>query len=216
MAMPRDQLALLGAYVDGVGELSPDERHGVERALEDDAAKAEHAEVRGLIDRLRELPPEGAEPDWAAMERSIRDAVGAEVPRPWWRRWTAILPATTLVTGMAVLMLVMWGRGAQVVEVPLAVPPAHDAAPTREAAHEDGRDNVVALWLDGAEIDVDVSQAHDLLGAAPTADDETGEDEALLPSAGLAWVDNLDEAALDRAEHWLDSDHQEIPVRKKG
>lgn len=206
--MKRDDLDLLAAYVDGIAELSPDERHGVERALGDDEARVEEGEVRGLIERLRALPSEGAEPDWGAMERSIRDAVGAELPRPWWRRWSAILPATTFVTALAVLVLVMWGRGPQVLEAPLAVPPAHDVAPTREVAHEDPRAEVVTLWLDGAEVEVDTASvaAHDLLAEAPSADDD--DDDSLLPS-DLGWVDHLDDAALDRAERWLDT-------RKKG
>ncbi|HEY0191834.1 MAG TPA: hypothetical protein VGC42_11985 [Kofleriaceae bacterium] len=176
----------------------------------------EHAETRAVIDRLRALPPEGVEPDWAAMERSIREAVGTEVPRPWWRRWTALLPATTLVTALGVLLLVMWGRGPQVVDAPLAVPPARDLPATRDVAHEDPRENVVTLWLDGAELEIDAAApaARALVGEAGL-EEEPAENDVLLPAGDLAWVDGLDDAALDRAEHWLDR-KPEIPVRKKG
>jgi hypothetical protein len=167
------------------------------------------AEHRGLIQRLRALPPEGDEPDWSAMERAIREAVGDAVPRPWWRRWTAILPATTFVTAMAVLLLVLWGRGARVVEAPLAVP-AHAPAPAsgHPAEPDAAGGNVVTLWLDGAEVEVDT---------APVAEapDDDASDDGLLPGSDLAWVDRLDDAALDRAERWLDA-RQEIPARKKG
>src|SRR5262245_62960485 len=89
---PRE-LGLLTAYVDGVAELSPDERKRIEARLADDPpARADEAEVRALLGRLRELPPEGNEPDWSAMERSIRAAVGSEVPRPWWRAWRWLVP----------------------------------------------------------------------------------------------------------------------------
>jgi anti-sigma factor RsiW len=195
---------LLAAYADGIAELSPDERHRIEAHLAaDPAARAEHAGVRGLLDQLRALPPEGAEPDWAAMERSIRAAVGPDAPRPWWRSWRWIAPATTLMAGLAVLLLVMWPRTAPVSEP--ATPPGH--ALTRP--HELDRappvaEDVVALWLDGHEVEVDLS-ASDMLGES-SLDEESGEGDAnagLLPATDLAWVDGLDADALSRAERWL-------------
>src|SRR5690349_20622439 len=88
--------ALLTAYVDGVAELPIDERRAVEAWLADDpAGRAEADGVQALLGQLRALPPRtdagdapGGEPDWSAMERSIRQAV-ADLPvrMPWWRRW---------------------------------------------------------------------------------------------------------------------------------
>lgn len=220
----RDERAaeLLTAYVDGVSELLPDERRRVEALLAGDGdARADQAMVRGLIDELRALPPEGSEsgePDWAAMERSIRDAVGREVPRPWWRRWTWLAPAATLATAMAVL-LVLWSRldtDERTPVLPRVAPPARPG--DHEVAREDrdeSRDKIVPLWLDGAEVDVDVSASAMLGDALPGAaaqappDDEEAAPElgdpdlALLPATDLAWIDHLDDDALSRAEDWL-------------
>lgn len=194
---------LLTAYADGIAELLPDERHRIEAALEaEPALRGEQAQIASLLGRLRDLPSEGAEPDWSALERSIRDAVGSEVPKPWWRRWTWLAPATTtLVTAMAVLIFVMWPR-AQVIVEPAPVPTPRAPAP----APAEQPDPVVGLWLDGAVVEVDLTapDAANLL-AEPTAvaaDDEQA-DDSLLPAAGLAWVDHLDAAGLDRAERYL-------------
>jgi len=183
------------AYVDGVAELSLDERRGVEaRLAREPDARAEHAAVRTLLGRLRALPPEGREPDWTAMERSIRDAVGDAVPRPWWRRWTWLAPIATLATAAAILFVV-WPRPA------LRVTPHPTVAqPTAPAAPEDSV-GAVALWLDGAQVDVEPDAAAALIALDP-ADDEPDE-VALLPASDLAWVDNLDDDAIARAERWL-------------
>jgi anti-sigma factor RsiW len=228
---PRDrrddeaESALLTAYVDGVAELSPDERHRVEDQLaRDPQARADADAVKSLLDQLRALPPSyegGSEPDWAAMERSIRHAVAAEPPRPWWRSWRWLVPAMTCATATAVLILI-WPRTQAVLpERPPAVRPHAPAL-----SEPTPGDSVVALWLDGAEVDVDLSApdvASELFGAVPGTPpgelgetgepgepSETGETDevGLLPATDLAWVDHLDAAALDRAEHWLS--------RKKG
>src|SRR5690349_1729368 len=88
---------LLAAYVDGVAELPIEDRRAVETWLAGDPdARADAAAVHGLLDQLRALPPSGGdEPDWAAMERSIRLAVDAVPSRPWWRRWQWLVPAMT-------------------------------------------------------------------------------------------------------------------------
>jgi len=215
---PRSQL--LTAYVDGVTELSPDERRGVEAWLADDpAARRESDAVHAVLDQLRALPPnagEVAEPDWAAMERSIRQAVATEPIRPWWRRWQWLVPAMTCATAAAVL-LVIWPRPAPVmapphrhVPEPVATEPTTTEPTTTEPTTTDG---VVALWLDGSEVDVDLAATEPLgdagfeIGGAPrddAADDgDDGDEVGLLPATDLVWVDRLDDAALDRAERWL-------------
>lgn len=192
---------LLSAYVDGVAQLSPDERRRVEALLErDPAARADQATVRALLDRVRALPPEGGEPDWAAMERSIGQAVGPSVPRAWWRSRRWLVPLSTFATAVAVL-LVLWAR------------PATRSAPVvavDRGDHEPPPPDTVPLWLDGAEIDVDLSAA-ELLGDPGIGEDddlaeaeaETETDVGLLPSSSLAWVDRLDDDAIERAERWL-------------
>jgi hypothetical protein len=199
---------LLTAYVDGVTELSTDERRRLAaRLASDPAARADEVRVRSMLDQLRALPPEGTEPDWGAMERSIQHAVhqagGRDVPRVWWRSWKWLAPTTTLATAMIVL-LVMWARPQAMVQ-----PTGLDRlAPTPRATIGD---DFVPLWLDGAEVDVDLS-ASELLGDAAPGDDDPAmpdgaadADPGLLPSTDLAWVDRLDDAALVRAERWLAS-----------
>lgn len=207
---------LLTAYVDGVAELPADERRAVEGWLAGDAAaRDEAAALRGVLGELRALPAideaAGSEPDWAAMERSIRQAV-ADVPiRPWWRRWQWLVPAMTCATAAAVLVVV-WPR-AQTVPVamperaPITAPPATPATPSPGAASAATGDEAFALWLDGRIVEVDPAVApsavDDVLGDvdAPTAGDAF--DDALLPATDLAWLQSLDEDELARAERWL-------------
>ncbi len=212
--MRRDTDQLITAYVDGVAELTPDERKRVEeRIARDPDARGEAEQVRALLDRLRELPHEGTEPDWAAMERSIGNAVGREVPRPWWRDWRWIVPLTTLATATTILLVTWSHRVPEVATLPpLPVAPRHVEEPAPST-------DVVPLWLDGAEVDVDET-SNDTVGAIESIEGELGipsdtapegsaDDASLLPTTDLAWVDGLDDAALDRAEQWLSH-------RKKG
>ncbi|HEX3482582.1 MAG TPA: hypothetical protein VHT91_46550 [Kofleriaceae bacterium] len=237
---------LLTAYVDGVAELPVDERRTVERWLADDpAARADADAVHDLLGRLRALPPTydtGEPPDWAAMERSIRQAVADQAPVPWWRRWRWLVPAMTCTTAAAIA-IALWPRS------PVGLGSAPAPGPAREAALQPGREpppgeDVVPLWLDGSEVDVDLSRPgapgaiDQVLGTAggPTAHaDEPGNEAGneidaaspvdeigLLPAAGMAWIDDLDDAALDRAERLLarppGPDHPAPtgPARSKG
>jgi anti-sigma factor RsiW len=212
---------LLTAYVDGVSELSPADRKRIEAQLAGaPQARADEAQLRALLGRLRALPPEGDEPDWAAMERSIHAAVGDEVPRPWWRAWRWLVPLTSFATAAAVLILLASrpspsrAPSAPVASVDVGTPATPDradrGAPADRAEPAGDRPVIVPLWLDGVEVDVDLSAAEILRGpdageydpAQPGADDDDG---ALLPSTGLSWVDHLDDDALSRAERWLAS-----------
>jgi hypothetical protein len=232
---------LLTAYVDGVAELPVAERRAIEARLAGDpAARAEADAVAALLGQLRALPPDaGDEPDWQAMERSIRLAVADAPIRPWWRSWKWLVPAMTCATAAAV-MLALWPRASSMTAgVPAAgsAPLVGDMGATdtrhREPAHEIGRepaagDGVVALWLDGGEVDVDLSRTEtagglgDLLGGdapdgaeAPDAAAGGRDDLGLWPATGMAWVDNLDDAALDRVEHWLESPQTRASQGKK-
>lgn len=204
---------LLTAYVDGVAEVPLEERHRVEVWLASDpGARADEAAVRALLGTLRELPPEGTEPDWTAMAQSIHAAVGHDVPRRWWRSWRWLVPLTTCAMA-AVVLLVIWPRLASVRDPAPVAAPAMDAGAREPAPRED----TVALWLDGAAVDVDLSAA-DLLGASDLDDDPPSDDvdgaEALLPASNLAWVDRLDDAALSRVERWLAT--SDSPARPTG
>lgn len=204
-----DAAELISAYVDGVSELSLDDRRSVEARLAGDpAARADEVATRGLLDQLRTMPHEGDEPDWSAMERSIRAAVGDEVPRPWWRAWRWLVPLMSCATAAAVLLL-LWSRPQPrpVRELtPRPVGRSSQPVPTVPAP-EAVDEAVVPLWLDGAEVDVDLSAADMLRVPGITDDDAPGDADgdgvALLPASDLEWVDHLDDAAMARAERWL-------------
>jgi hypothetical protein len=121
----------------------------------------------------------------------------------------------------AAVAVALWPRLAQS-PGPVAVPRMaqdHAPPPGHEPPGTPGND-LVALWLDGSEVDVDLARPEavdqvlgdallgsaggpalrsDDLDAARAPVDELG----VLPSAGMAWVDDLDDAALDRAERLL-------------
>jgi anti-sigma factor RsiW len=211
-----DDRALLGAYVDGVAELTPDERRAAEAWLvSDPAARAEADALRGLVDQLRALPPAGDEPDWSAMERAIRHAVDGVPARPWWRRGRWWMPALTCATAAAVLVAA-WPS---VAPAPEHAPPQDGAARAPDERDPDAAGAIVPLWLAGGEVevDVDLAAASDIggmfgdldVGLEPAAEDNNDEvapptaEPGLLPAGDLAWVDRLDDAALERAEHWL-------------
>jgi hypothetical protein len=174
---------LTTAYLDGVGELTADERKRVEAVLDPEQATA----TRELLGQLRALPNEGTEPDWNVLEREIRLAVGPQVPTSWWRklRW--------------LVMLLVMNHSHGIPIAPITEPqqlPVHAA----EAPEVD----TTAIWLDGQAVELDnnfdPSVLYDDDGTEQLADDS----HALLPVDNLQWLDALDEHALDRAEHWLD------------
>jgi len=198
---------LLTAYVDGVSELTAGERRAVEaRIAGDDALRAEAEQTRALLGQLRDLAPAadrasaGGEPDWAALERSILDAVGPDVPRPWWRRlgWRWAMPAAALAVGAAILALFLRTPEPATAPTPeVARPAPAPAAPQAAPAPEPGE--TMALWLDGEDVEIDL--AAEELPDAPWESDHNLED--LLPASDLAWVDDLVGEELERAEALL-------------
>src|SRR5512132_680930 len=108
-------------------------------------------EDRELVAKLRELPPEGVEPDWQALEAAIRAEVGSDPPRPWWRNWRWIIPVWALATTAVVALLVM--RADKPVEQHAVAPARPDAGvpdePPRPAAA------TTAVWLDGEMVEID-------------------------------------------------------------
>lgn len=194
----RDPDALLAAYVDGVGELTTEERKQVEARIAEDPAWREEAEAtRGLLGRLRELPGEGAEPDWAAMERAIRAEVGPEAPRAWWRGWRWLVPIGAFAVAGAALVLVLRTpeRAAETAE---PVGP-RDAGAEHVSLPPVGEPETTALWLDGAAVEIDLQTAELAEDEEPAAEPEIG----LIPSDDLAWVDELGDDDIAAAEAWL-------------
>jgi len=154
-----------------------------------------------LIARLRALPPEGTEPDWDALEKSIRAAVGPTVPRPWWRRWQYLVPIGALAATAAAALL--WLHRPDPEPAPVALP-----APVVEPAPEPA----MAMWMDGKIIDLEDVDPSAILDddldreaqAALSNDGTAAPLGGILPAGDLGWIDNLDDSALDRAEQWLD------------
>lgn len=193
---------LISAYLDGVAELTSDERKRVGELVRDEPeAAAEAAAVRAMIGELRALPHEGREPEWSVLEREIRLAVGPQVPSGWRRAWVWLIPGGALVAGAAIMLLLAHpGR-----EVASAPAPIAERAPVAALPTGEGPPAGEAIWLDGEAVelgDVDPSFSSDDAG------DDTGEaladESGLLPATNLDWIDDLDERALDRAEAWLD------------
>jgi hypothetical protein len=184
---------LTTAYLDGVGELTADERKRVEAGLDPKEATA----TRELLGQLRALPNEGTEPDWNVLEREIRLAVGPQVPTSWWRKLRWLVPASAIAVSAAVVLLVMnHSHG-----IPIAPITEPQQLPVQAEAPEV---DTTAIWLDGHAVELDnnfdPSVLYDDDGTEQLADDS----HALLPVDNLQWLDSLDEHALDRAEHWLD------------
>jgi hypothetical protein len=209
---------LLTAYVDGVGELTSDERRRVEQRLADDPAlRADADAIRALLERTRELPGPAREPDWSAMERQIRESVGPAVPMPWWRRARWLAPASALVTTAAIALVWLHHVPATRTTPTVATVPTlteHLAAgpstsgPSAPAEAAPPRAPSTTLYIDGQVVDLSNVDPTLLLDDGDTGDDTAETDTGLLPAADYGWIDRLDDQAMDRAERWL--------ARKKG
>jgi len=161
------------------------------------------ADDRALVAKLKELPPEGSEPDWQALEAAIRAEVGDDAPRPWWRNWRWIVPVWVLATTAVVALLVM--RGGKPVEHQAVVGPGRLDAGVVESPAPAAATS--AMWLDGEAVEldnVDGSALDELDGEARAAlapeGDVTG---GILPVADYGWIDTLDDEAVGVAEDWL-------------
>lgn len=154
-----------------------------------------------LIAQLRALPPEGNEPDWDALERSIREAVGPDLPKPSPKLWQYLVPIGALAATAAAALL--WLHRPEPEAIAVSPPPA-----VIEPEHEPA----MAMWMDGKIIDLEDVDPSAILDddldreaqAALATDDTTAPIGGILPAGDLQWIDNLDDSALDRAEQWLE------------
>jgi hypothetical protein len=199
----KGDVELLAAYVDGVAELSLDERKRVDDLLaRDPALRAQEAETRALVGQLRDLPPEGGEPDWSALENGIKAAVTNDEPSPWWARlrWRYIVPGVALAMTAAIVALVL--RDPAPKPEPAIVKSAPPVAPIETV--EDDPMASTPLWLDGTDLDVAL-EAAELFDLEWDLDEESLPETAeLLPPTDLGWIDELDPDALERAEQFLE------------
>jgi anti-sigma factor RsiW len=205
-----DDEELLTAYLDGVGELTPDERKRVELRLERDPDfKREADELRAVLDQARSsasVQP-AAEPDWSALERQIRESVGPAVPMPWWRRMRWLAPISTLATTAAIALL--WLHHAPTDHATLAPRDAGNVAIVAPPAAPVAAPEVAkptTIYIDGQIIDVSNVDPEALVNDG--ASDDTASSSGLLPASDYGWIDQLDDKAMERAERWL--------ARKKG
>ncbi len=199
----RGDVELLSAYVDGVSELSLDERRRVDDLIaRDPSLRQAEGETRTLIGQLRDLPPVGTEPDWSALERGIGDAVGPlETRAPWWQRlrWRFIVPGVALAMTAAILALVLHDPK------PTGTEPS--PMPVVEITDDESTDELAIstpLWLDGTDLEVAL-EAAEMFDLDWELDEESLPETAeLLPPTDLEWVDDLDGESLDRAEQFLE------------
>src|SRR5688500_3885116 len=180
---------LLAAYVDGVSELSLDERKRVDDLLaRDPSLRREEAATRDLLGQLRELPPAGNEPDWSALERSIGDAVGKDVPVPWYARlrWRWIVPSVALATAAAIIALVVHDPSPAAIDTAIV-----KTAPPAPMTIDEIAELSTPLWLDGTDLEVAI-EAAELFDLDWDLDEESIPETAeLLPLTDLEWVDEL-------------------------
>jgi anti-sigma factor RsiW len=208
-----DDEELLTAYLDGVAELTPDERRRVEQRLANDPALQREAdELRSLIQRTRASAMPTVEPDWSALERQVREAVGPTVPLPFWRRLRWLAPVGTLVTTAAIALIwlhhtptdraaIVHDAGTLALVAPAA--PAAPAPAVEPAA-------APAVYIDGQVIDISNVDPEALMDDMDGSPDDTAAaepDSALLPAADYNWIDQLDDQAMERAERWLERKH---------
>ncbi|HEY1549904.1 MAG TPA: hypothetical protein VGG28_18875 [Kofleriaceae bacterium] len=208
-----DDEELLTAYLDGVAELTPDERKRVELRLERDPDfKREADELRAVLDQARASAASSVEPardpDWSALERQIREAVGPTVPMPWWRRMRWLAPISTLATTAAIALI--WLHHAPADHATLAPRDAGNvaiiAAPAPAPAPPEAA-KPTTMYIDGQVIDISNVDPEALVNDGTS--DNTAAGNELLPAADYGWIDQLDDKAMDRAERWL-------ATRKKG
>ena len=207
---------LLTAYLDGVSELTPDERKRVELRLDRDPEfKREADELRAVIEQARAgaSVDATAEPDWSALERQIREAVGPTVPMPWWRRMRWLAPISTLATTAAIALVwlhhapadhaqVTPDRDASVAFIAPSAPTHVEAAPAPKPAA------ATTIYIDGQIIDVSNVDPEALVNDSASDGTADASSSGLLPASDYGWIDQLDDKAMERAERWL--------ARKKG
>src|SRR2546430_15675538 len=113
---------LLSAYVDGIAELTPDERRHVDGLLaREPSLRADVEATREVLADLRAMPQPGAEPNWGALEKSIRAAVATERAPRHWLRW--FVPAFTCIAAAAIALLILLPDGKRAEPIAHATPP---------------------------------------------------------------------------------------------
>ncbi len=212
-----DDEELLTAYLDGVSELTPDERKRVEvRLARDPDFKREADELRAVLDQARASASveaaSGDDPDWSALERQIREAVGPTVPMPWYRRMRWLAPISTLATTAAIALVWLHHAPADHAQVTherdASVAFIAPIAPRVEAAPAARPAEATTIYIDGQIIDISNVDPEALINDGASDGTADASSSGLLPASDYGWIDQLDDKAMERAERWL--------ARKKG
>lgn len=198
-------LALLADLVGGIEPTDPRFARS-EALLADAASRAELDEHRRLVALLKEHAPPAANPNWHALEASIRRACEAEKPAPrsWlrWLRW----PVLALGVAAAALALARLRTEAPDVKPPeVAKADARPSGLVTSARHD-------APSAPSAHDAPSAPSAHDAPSApsAPSAPDTPSAHDA--PDLIAAWAALPDEAGwLDRAEGLSEGTEEVLP-----
>jgi hypothetical protein len=179
---------LIAAYADDPASLTADERRAVEELCARDAEAATALdEARAALGALREARPAFVEPDWAAMQARIGEAVRRD------RRRRGMMIGAALAAAAAIVLVVALGArqrpGSTTAQRPDAMAAEPELTEDELAAELDVPDDLGGITVDDALIDEAAA-----LGDEP---DEGGEPERLLPDA--TWIDELSDEELDRA-----------------
>ncbi len=181
-------------------------RGTINRRSHDDGPDLDPSE-QAIVGRLRALLPEGNEPDWNALEASIRSEVRDQpMYRPWWQRWQYLVPLGALAATAGLALVVMKTNDAQR-QASLTVP--RDAG-TSERGEPSIREPAPTLWLDGEPVELDEISPAALDEVVPDPEIyEEGDDasdaasDGILPVIDDGWIDTLDADGVARAESWL-------------
>lgn len=187
-------------------------RGTINRRGHDDGPALDGVE-QALVGRLRALPPEGTEPDWKALEASIRDEVRNQpIAKPWWQRWQYLASLGALATTAGIALVVMKAHAPAPRHVAVTAP--RDAGSVRAIpeAQAATSEQAPALWLDGEPVDLDEVEtaALDQIVPDPEIDEDTDvemtdgtTEDGILPVIDYGWLDTLDDDGVARAESWL-------------
>jgi hypothetical protein len=164
-----------------------------------------------LIAQIRASAPHDSEPDWDALQVAIRKAVSTEPVSPWWRRWQLLFPIGGLAVTAACLLVLMHSPRETASTVPPPMKTAQVAAPGAivPATVAPSAAAPAAVWLDGEPVEldnVDDTMFDDLdRDLQKTLGDDAGTvTGGILSTRDLRWIEDLDEASIERVEHWLD------------
>jgi len=197
-----DDRELLAAYLDGVGELTSDERKRVEALIDADPEIASEADAtRAMLGKLRALPDDTGAPDFRALEAAIAKALPPAKPRG---RFRTVVPMAALSSLAAMFAVFVATRHVEPARAVLSTPITHDAGSEATPVGDDGAGFV---FLGDDDVDLDALDADDDAALDAMVPDDVDFAASAPDPFGAhfgARIDTLDDASMDRVEHWLE------------